>query len=101
MVLPLAYIADADGNPVPWNESRWVDEEFSAILKEAQGTLDIEARRALSADLQRIQLERGSVAIPFFRNAWRAYNPAFQGLTAHPTDYRLYHEVWFDPNMAS
>jgi peptide/nickel transport system substrate-binding protein len=29
MLLPLAYIADASGTPVPWNESRWVDQEFS------------------------------------------------------------------------
>jgi peptide/nickel transport system substrate-binding protein len=86
---------------VPWNESRWVDEEFSTVLKEAQGTLDIEARRALSAELQRIQQERGSVGIAFFRNVWTAYNPGFQGIVAHPTEYRLYHEVWFDPEMAS
>ncbi|MBI1878624.1 MAG: ABC transporter substrate-binding protein, partial [Chloroflexi bacterium] len=33
MVLPLAYIADKDGKPVPWNESRWVDEEFSQLLQ--------------------------------------------------------------------
>ena len=101
MLLPLAYIADSEGNPVPWNESRWVDEEFSAILKEAQGTLDLEARRALTAELQRIQLERGSIGIAYFRNTWMAHVPGFQGISAHPTDYRLYREVWFDPEMAS
>jgi peptide/nickel transport system substrate-binding protein len=26
MVLNLAYIADAEGKPVPWNETRWVDD---------------------------------------------------------------------------
>ncbi|MBX0328897.1 ABC transporter substrate-binding protein [Oscillochloris sp. ZM17-4] len=29
MLLPLAYIADAEGTPVPWNETRWVDQEFT------------------------------------------------------------------------
>lgn len=98
MVLPLAYIADADGNPVPWNESRWVDEEFSALLKTAQGTLDVDARRALMKDLQRIQGERGSVAIAYWQGVWTIYNPKFQGIKPHPTDYEIWREVWLDPD---
>jgi peptide/nickel transport system substrate-binding protein len=99
MLLPLAYIADAEGNPVPWNESRWVDEEFSELLKTAQGTLDLEARRAIMVDLQRIQLERGSIGVAFFQNFWAISNPAFQGITAHPTQYELWREVWYDPDQ--
>ena len=30
MVLSLAYTADAEGKPVAWNETAWVDEEFSS-----------------------------------------------------------------------
>lgn len=99
MVLPLAYIADDQGNPVPWNESRWVDEEFSTLLKQAQGTLDVEARRAIMKDIQRIQLERGSVAIAWWQNIWRVYNPGFQNIGGHPTDYYLWNEVWYDPDQ--
>jgi peptide/nickel transport system substrate-binding protein len=98
MVLPLAYIADSEGNPVPWNESRWVDEEFTELLVKAQGTLDIEARRAIMADLQRIQMERGSIAIPYWMNSWTIGNPAFHGIKAHPTTYNLWREVWYDPD---
>jgi peptide/nickel transport system substrate-binding protein len=100
MVLPLAYIGDAQGNPVPWNESRWVDAEFTQLLQRAQGTLDIEARRAIMRDIQRIQSERGSVGIAFWRNVWGVFNPAFQGpgAEAHPTDYNLWREVWYDPD---
>ncbi len=99
MVLPLAYIADSEGNPVPWNESRWVDEEFTQLLQQAQGTLDIEARRAIMADLQRIQSERGSVAIAWWVNFWAIANPGFQGMSAHPTQYNLWREVWYDPDQ--
>jgi peptide/nickel transport system substrate-binding protein len=99
MLLPLAYIADAEGVPVPWNESRWVDEEFTSILLEAQGTLDIEARRALVGQLQKIQQERGSIGVAYFINNWEIFNPAFQGMTAHPTQYNLWREVWYDPDM--
>ncbi|MBG7609734.1 MAG: hypothetical protein IZT55_02590 [Anaerolineae bacterium] len=99
MVLPLAYIGDSDGNPVPWNESRWVDEEFTTLLLKAQGTLDIEARRAIMADIQKIQMERGSIAISFWQNKWAISNPGFIGVTSHPTNYNLWREVWYDATM--
>jgi peptide/nickel transport system substrate-binding protein len=99
MLLPLAYIADSEGNPVPWNESRWVDEEFSKLLVQAQGLVDIEARRAVMADIQRIMLERGPVGIPFWKNVWNISNPAFQNMDAHPTAYNLWREVWYDPDQ--
>ncbi len=41
MVLNLAYTADEGGDPVPWNETRWLDDEFDELLKEANGTLDL------------------------------------------------------------
>jgi len=96
MLLPLAYIADSEGKPVPWNESRWVDEEFSQLVQKAQGTLDVEARRAIMADLQRIQSERGSIGIAWWQNIWRVTNPAIQNVEPHPTDYYLWREIWLD-----
>ena len=41
----------ADGKPVAWNESRWVDEEFSTLLTEANGTLDLETDRGQRLEL--------------------------------------------------
>jgi len=101
MVLPLAYIADSAGVPVPWNESRWVDEEFTTLLKKAQGTLDIEARRAIMKDLQAIQQTRGSIAVAWWQSVWNIYHPRFQNLSAHPTHYHLWREVWLDPSKAT
>lgn len=98
MLLPLAYIADAEGKPVPWNETRWVDEEFSELLKEAQGTLDLEARREIMAELERIQMERGPVGIAWWKRVWEIFNPAFQNVQAHPTLYNLWREVWYNPD---
>ncbi len=96
MVLPLAYIADADGNPVPWNETRWVDEEFTTKLREAERTLDVEKRRAIMSDLEDIQMERGSIFIPFFNKVWNITKSEFQNVVGHPTDYDLLYEVWKD-----
>ncbi len=99
MVLPLAYIADQEGNPVPWNETRWVDEEFTTLLREAQGTLDIEARREIMADVQRIQQERGSIGVAVWQRVWEPFNPAFQGVVAHPTLHNQWLRVWYNPEL--
>ena len=99
MLLPLAYIADSSGNPVPWNESRWVDQEFWDLLKQAQGVADNEARREIMKDLERIQSERGSIGAAYFYNVWKAFNPAFQNLREHPTGYFLTNQVWYDPDQ--
>ena len=84
-----------------WNESRWVDAEFTALLLEAQGTLDVEARRAIMADIRKIQMDRGSVAIAWWMSSWAMFNPAFQTMKAHPTAYNLWREVWYDADKDS
>lgn len=96
MVLPLAYTADADGKPVPWNETRWVDEEFTTILREAEKTLDVEARRELMGKLEDIMQSRGPVFISYWRKVWNITRKEFQGVQGHPTSYDLMYEVWKD-----
>ncbi len=94
MVLSMAYIADEEGKPVPWNETRWVDEEFSALLKEAQGTLDVEERRKIMCKLEEIQYERGSVGIPYWQFKFAIAHKKVQNFRAHPTQYDLFNEIW-------
>jgi peptide/nickel transport system substrate-binding protein len=96
MVLNLAYIADENGDPVAWNESRWVDDEFSELLFEANGTLDVEARREIFCDLERIQYERGPIGIPFWRNIWFVSSNKVKDVPGHPTYYMLFNEVWME-----
>ena len=94
MVLNLAYTADADGKPVPWNESRWVDEEFSKLLTEANATVDVEKRRAIMGKLEKIQQDRGSVIITYWMNVWMPSRKNVHGVHPHPTLYMLFNEVW-------
>ena len=93
MVLPLAYTKEAIGN---WNETRWTDDEFEKVLREAQGTLDVEARRALMCQLEDIMQERGPIFNSFWKNVWNATKSTFQNVVAHPTAYDLLNEVWKD-----
>ena len=96
MVLAAGYTVDATGTPVPWNETRWADEEFNAKLKEAQSTLDVEARRAIMADIEAIFQERGPVFISFWKNVWNITRSEFKNVVGHPTSYDLMADVWKD-----
>ena len=95
MILNLAYKADTDGKPVAWNETRWVDEEFSQILEKANGTLDVEERRKLFCQLQKIQYDRGSIGIGYWRAVWMVARSTVNGLEAHPNGYMLFNDVSF------
>lgn len=94
MVLPLAYTADEEGNPVPWNETRWTDPEFDELLAEAEKTLDLEERRGIMCKIEDIFQERGPVANSFWKKVWRIARNNVNNIEAHPTDYDLFNEVW-------
>jgi peptide/nickel transport system substrate-binding protein len=97
MVLELAYTCDENGEPVAWNESRWCDDEFSEKLSQATATPDVEARRVIMKDLELIQQERGSIANSYYFPTWFIFNNKFQNVAAHPTDYHLWNDLWYDP----
>jgi len=93
MVLPLAYTEEAIGN---WNETRWTDPEFEELLREAQGTLDVEARRSIMCQMEDIMQERGPIFNSFWKNVWNITNKKFQNVKAHPTAYDLLYDVWIE-----
>jgi peptide/nickel transport system substrate-binding protein len=94
MILNLAYTADGDGKPVAWNETRWVDKEFSKLLDEANGTLNVEERRKIFCKLEQIQIDRGSVGISYWRNVWMATRKRVQNAVSHPNGYLFCSELW-------
>jgi peptide/nickel transport system substrate-binding protein len=93
MVLPLAYTEEAIGN---WNETRWTDPEFEEQLREAQGTLDVEARRSIMCTMEDIMQERGPIFNSFWKSVWNITNKKFQNVRAHPTAYDLLYDVWIE-----
>jgi peptide/nickel transport system substrate-binding protein len=94
MVLNLAYTAGQDGKPVPWNETRWVDPDFTELLREANGTLDVGKRRQIFCQLEDIQMTRGSIGIAYWRNIWLVAGKRLNDVNAHPTNYMLFNKVW-------
>jgi peptide/nickel transport system substrate-binding protein len=93
MVLPLAYTEEAIG---AWNETRWTDDEFEGLLREAQATLDVEARRSLYCKLEDIMQERGPIGNSYWKRVWNITNDKFKNVKAHPTAYDLLYDVWKD-----
>jgi len=93
MLLPLAYTEEAIGN---WNETRWVDEEFEEVLRQAQATIDLEELRGLMSRIEDIMQERGPIGNSFWKNIWNITASEFQNVKAHPTAYDLLYDVWKD-----
>jgi peptide/nickel transport system substrate-binding protein len=94
MVLNLAYGADAQGQPVSWNETRWVDQEFNQLLNQANGTLDVSRRKEIFCKLEKIQQQRGAIGIPFWQNLWMVTRKKLKGVKTHPNLYMLFNEAY-------
>ena len=82
MVLGLAYRSG-----VPWNESAYANPEFDAKLTQAEGILDIDARREVMAELEMIMQEDGPIVQPVWRAIYCAADTRVQGYQMHPTSY--------------
>jgi peptide/nickel transport system substrate-binding protein len=91
MVLPLAYTEEAIGN---WNETRWTDPEFEELLREAQGTLDVEERRSIYCKIEDVMQDRGPIGIPYWKSVWNITSSKFHNVKAHPTEWDLVYDVW-------
>ena len=94
MPLNLAYSADQYGYPGPLNETRWIDEEFSRLLDQASGTLDVKERKNLFCKMEDIQIQRGPVGISWWQNTWVIHRKHVKGIIPHPTNYLILDKVW-------
>ncbi|MEX1109298.1 MAG: ABC transporter substrate-binding protein [Dongiaceae bacterium] len=88
MVLGLAYRSN-----VPWNEAHWSNAEFDALLAKAEGTLDVEARRAIMVDIETLMQEVGPACQPLWRAVFTVMAKRITGFEIHPT-YYLFAEEW-------
>jgi peptide/nickel transport system substrate-binding protein len=89
-----AYSVDETGKPVGWNESRWIDQEFNDLLKEANSTFDVDARRKIICKLEDIQMTRGSVGISYFANGWYIVRDTVQDLEPDPVRTFIQPQMW-------
>jgi peptide/nickel transport system substrate-binding protein len=82
MMLSLGFRTGA-----PWNPTGFADPEFDRLLDQAEATLDVDARRTVMADLERIMQERGPIAQPCWRGAVTGMDAQVKGFRLHPMGF--------------
>ncbi len=80
-VLGLAYKSG-----VAWNEAGFANEEFDALLAEANSLADVDARRKVMAKLQAIMIDEGVTIQPYWRTAMRHHRDNLVGVEKHIAD---------------
>ncbi|MEL6838298.1 MAG: ABC transporter substrate-binding protein [Pseudomonadota bacterium] len=66
-----------------WNESGFANEEFDALLAEANSIADADARRETMGKLQAIMSDEGVTIQPYWRSLYRHAKPGFVGWDMH------------------
>ena len=61
--------------------------EFDQILTQAEGTLDIDARRELIGKLEQIMQEDGPIIQPLWLKIYMPMDKKVKGYELHPTRY--------------
>ncbi|MCH2163487.1 MAG: ABC transporter substrate-binding protein [Marinovum sp.] len=88
-VLGLAYKSGE-----AWNEFSWSNAEFDALLAEANGIADADARREVMGKIQAIVIEEGVTIQPYWRSVFRHNNGSVGGGDMHiaylPQIYKWY-----------
>ena len=82
MCLALAYRSG-----VPWNEAEYSNPEFDRLLTQAEGTLDVDARREIMAEVEKIMQEDGPIMQPVWRSNFTFMDKRVKGFQLHPTNY--------------
>jgi len=88
MSLALAYRSGG-----PWNESKYSNPEFDRLLTQAEGTLDVAARREIMARLETILQEDGPIVQPVWRAIFTFHDKRVQGFKPHPALYIFGHQL--------
>ncbi|HHX90705.1 MAG TPA: diguanylate cyclase, partial [Paracoccus sp.] len=77
-----------------WNETAFANAEFDALLAEANGIDDADARREVMAKLQQILLDEGVLIQPYWRALYRHTRPNIHNAEMHPTFEVHYQYYW-------
>ena len=78
-IFSLLYISTA-----PWNETRWNNARFDALIAEGRGSADEAKRRAAYAEAQKLMHDEVPSVIPTFFDVLGARRSYVQGYTLHP-----------------
>lgn len=90
-VLALAYRSGE-----AWNESAYANPDFDAKLAQALATADVEARRAIMAELEAMLQGDGVLINPYWQNVYSHSSPKVKGYRVHQTFEMDLAGVWLE-----
>jgi peptide/nickel transport system substrate-binding protein len=90
-VLALAYRAGG-----AWNETGYNNPEFEKKLNAALAVVDVEKRKALMVDIEKILQDDGIIIQPFWRSLFRHAKAYVKGFEIHQTFELHMEKVWLD-----
>lgn len=79
-----------------WNESGYANPDFDAKLATALATADVEARRAIMAELEAMLQGDGVLINPFWQNVYSHSTPKLKGYRVHQTFEMDLGGVWLE-----
>ncbi len=71
----------------PIERASIANKQFDDLLSKAEGTLDVDKRREIIGELEKIMLEDGPITQPLWRSVYAAYDKRVKGFQVHPTLY--------------
>jgi len=86
--LGLAYRSGA-----PWNESGYANPDFDRLLAAAEATLDLEARRGIMAEIEKLMQEDGPIVQPLWASVFAAHDRRVRGFRLHPSRALFLEEI--------
>lgn len=79
----------------PYNSSHWVDEEYDTLFNQAVQTVDDAERKALVAQMQQIEWDRGAYIVPIFLDKVVGHADSVTGMQPYPnTDGAIGYQFW-------
>lgn len=69
---------------VPWNPTQFADQEFDDLLTQAEGTLDLDKRKAIMKKIEVIMQQRGPICQPVWRSILTGMDKKVKGFRMHP-----------------
>ena len=79
-----------------WNESGHSNPEFDALLTEAVGIFDADARREIMAKLEAMLQSSGAIIQPFWMTEYLHHHPKLQNYERHQFREMHFEDVWID-----
>jgi len=88
--LAIAYRSDE-----PWNEAGFSNTAFDAVVNQAMGEPDLDARRALMAEAQQIMVDEGVIIQPYWRSMYNHCKANLIGYNVHVAQEIRIDEMWW------